>query len=84
MIKKAYDQSKNFVFVFAVFSMIFYTVGATTLTQATENISKIPVIIEMISNLGKKQDLLIDEQSDCKDRAFQCDHDITVLQGFHK
>ena len=77
MIKKAYDQSKNFVFVFAVFSMIFYTVGSTVIEKGLDDISKIPVILEKVENIEHKQD-------DCVDKATICSHDITVLQGFHK
>ena len=77
MIKKAYDQSKQFVFVFAVFSMIFYTVSSTALGNAVDDISQITVILEKVSNIEKKQD-------DCVEKATICSHDITVLQGFHK
>ena len=84
MIKKAYDSSKPYVLMFAVFSMIFYTVGTTTIEKGLESLSKIPVMFEMIKNMNSKQDILIEEQSECKDMSFKCSHDITVLQGYHK
>ena len=76
MIKKAYEQSKNFVFVFAVFSLIFYTVGSAVIERGIDSIEKIPVILEKVIKLEKHQD-------DCRDSTSQCSHDITILQSYH-
>ena len=76
MIKKAYESSKPYVLMFAVFSMIFYTVGTSTIERGLDNLSKIPVILEKVERIEVKQD-------DCVDKATVCSHDITVLQGYH-
>ena len=76
MVKKAYESSKGYILMFAIFSVVFYNASSTIVSTAVENIGKIPVILEKVSAMEGKQD-------ECVDSASSCKHDIVVLQGYH-
>ena len=76
MVKKAYDSSKGYILMFAIFSVVFYNASSTIVSSAVDNIGQIPLILDKVERIEEKQD-------DCVVKASSCANDISILQGYH-
>ena len=90
MSEKQKQTWSGYLLMFGVFTLIFSTLVPAIVTNAVDNISSVPVIIERLDSIDnhqkeilKNQDTAMIERIICQEHSKVCNKEIVKLQGYH-